>query len=235
MQDGSWFPMGCDVGLLVRSGLWVAACAVTLLAASARSMGLAAEPELLALAGFGTLGVYGFERWAVARYARPWWILPTAVALAFGLLQPLRVMVLLGAVCGLALVHARLREVPWVKPAYIAVAWLGVVVGLPWVIRGAGPVPHALGPVGLAVAANVLACDAIDREAEAVRMEPRRVWWIARGVALAGVIAGWPDPLVAVPAAVLVALVRWPADRRYAERVLDGAVLGGAVLALVLG
>ena len=55
---------GFNVDLLVRSGIWVGACAVALLAASAQSMGVDPDFGLLALAGVGTAGVYGFDRWA---------------------------------------------------------------------------------------------------------------------------------------------------------------------------
>lgn len=218
----------------MRSGLWVAACAVVLLAASARSMGLDPDPELLTLAGLGTLGVYGFDRWATGRRGRPLWVAPVVAAGALGLRQPPAAIAILALVCGLALVHARLRELPWAKPAYIALAWVGVVVGLPWVLRGPGPVPEALGPVVLAILANVLACDAVDREAEAAQIAPVRVWWVARATALAGVVAGWGSPAAIIPATLLVALVRWPADRRWAERAVDGALLVGAGLAFVL-
>jgi hypothetical protein len=54
-------------------------------------------------------------------------------------------------------------------------------------------------------------------------------------VALLGVAVGWPDPSVAVPAAMLVALLRWPADRRWAGWVLDGALLVGGLVAIIAG
>jgi len=109
------------------------------------------------------------------------------------------------------------------------------VVGLPWVMRGDASIPAAASPIALAIVANVLACDAVDREAEAVQIGPWRVWWIARVVAGLGVIVGWPHPPAAVPAAMLLAMVRWPVTRRWAEWVLDGALLAGGLVAIALG
>ncbi|RKZ13251.1 hypothetical protein DRQ32_01990 [bacterium] len=228
---------GFNVELLVRSGIWVGACAVALLAASARSMGVGPDFGLLALAGLGTAGVYGFDRWATRGGSPAGWILPCLVAGVLGLRQPPQAILILVAVCALALVHVRLRDLPWAKPVYIALAWIGVVVGLPWVLRGSAPAPVALGPVALAIAANVLACDAVDREAEAAQIAPKKVWWIARAVAAAGVAVAFAmgaAPLATIPGCLLLALVRWPADRRFAERVLDGALLVGALAAIVL-
>lgn len=220
--------------LLLRSGLWIAAVAIGLLHAAARSMGLVPGPELTAVVGLGTMGVYRFDRWAGGGRGAPWWILPTAAAAVLGLLLPADAVAILAGVCALALVHARLRELPWAKPTYIAMAWIGVVVGLPWVLAGEGPLPPGvLVPIALAIAANVLACDAIDREAEAVRLSPRQVWWVARFVALGGILLAWPHPGLAIPAAVLVALVHGPASRRWAEVWLDGALLAGAVVTVI--
>ena len=149
-------------------------------------------------------------------------------------MPPGAIAILVG-VCGLALVHARLRHLPWAKPLYITTAWIGVVIGLPWVLRGPGPVPAVLVPLSLAVVANVLACDAVDREAEAAQIDPRKVWWLARVLALIGMIAGLMSPgvrvIAVVPGFLLLALIPWPASRRWAERGLDGALLLGALLA----
>lgn len=219
--------------LILRSGLWIAAVAVALLHASGRSMGLVPGPGLTAVVGLGTVGVYGFDRWWASRSQRPFWLVPAAAAAGLALTLPADAIAILAGVCGLALLHARLRQFPWAKPLYIALAWIGVVVGLPWVLAGEGPLPGMLLPVALAIVANVLGCDAIDREAEARRLSPTRVWWIARAVALVGVLVAWPDPGVAIPGAVLLALLRWPASRRWAEWALDGALLAGALFALL--
>ena len=188
-----------------------------------------------AVTALGTMGVYGFDRWIVRRAGKPWWILAVVAAAGIGLTLPTAAILILGGVCVLALVHHRLREVPWFKPVYIALAWLGVVVGLPWVIRGEGSIPAAALPIALAIVANVLACDAVDREAEAAQIGPRRVWWIARVVAGLGVVVGWPHPAAAVPAAMLLAMARWPVTRRWAEWVLDGALLVAGIVAIALG
>lgn len=221
--------------IVIDSGLWVALCALSLLLASSRSMGVAAEPDLLAVTSLGTLAVYGFDRWIVRRDGKPWWVVFAIVAVVFGLRLPVSAIRILAGVCTLAVVHHWLREVPWFKPVYIALAWIGVVVGLPWVLRGAGSAPEAALPLALAIVANVLACDAVDREAEAAQIGPRPVWWIARAVAALGVVAGWPSPTVAVPAAMLLALVRRPVTRGWAGWVLDGALLLGGGIAIALG
>jgi hypothetical protein len=221
--------------LLIDSGIWLALCASSLLVAAARSMGVHAGWDLLAVTALGTMGVYGFDRWVVRRSRRPWWLLPVFAAAGVGVTLPAAGIRILGGVCLLALVHHWLREVPWFKPLYIALAWLGVVVGLPWVMRGDASIPAAASPIALAIVANVLACDAVDREAEAVQIGPWRVWWIARVVAGLGVIVGWPHPPAAVPAAMLLAMVRWPVTRRWAEWVLDGALLAGGLVSIALG
>lgn len=226
-------PRVSSVQSFLRSGPWTALVAMALLEAASRSMGLVPSLRLRAVVGLGTLGVYGFDRWAVRRRGRPWWVLPALGAAFAGLALPADGVAILAAVCVLALVHARLRELPWAKPLYIALAWIAVVVGLPWVLAGEGPVPGVALPVALAIVANVLGCDAIDREAEAARLRPVLVWWIARAVALAGVVVAWPAPGTAIPATLLLALLPWPASRRWAELGLDGALLVGAVVTVV--
>lgn len=223
---------------LIRSGIWIGACAVALLLAAGRSMGGDPSGVLMAVTGLGTMAVYGFDRWAVTRRGTPFWILPLLPAAILGLRLPPAAIAILACVCGLALVHARLRGLPWAKPLYITTAWIGVVIGLPWVSRGGGAVPVALAPLALAVVSNVLACDAVDREAEAAQIDPLRVWWLARILALAGVVAGLIIPgaraTAAVPALLMLALIPWPASRRWAERGLDGALLAGALLASLM-
>jgi hypothetical protein len=226
------------VDWLIRSGIWVGACAVALLLAASRSMGGDPSWSLIAVTGLGTVAVYGFDRWAVDRSGPPFWLLPLLPAVILGLRLPAAAVAILICVCGLALVHARLRDLPWTKPLYITVAWIGVVIGVPWVLRGSGPVPGALGPLALAIVANVLACDAVDREAEAAQIDPRQIWWLARFLALTGVVVALMSPgaevIAAVPGMLVLALIPWPVSRRWAERGLDGALLAGALLASLM-
>jgi hypothetical protein len=163
------------------------------------------------------------------------WVWTGLGAVTVGVRLPLAAIAILAGVCSLAFVHARLRRFAWVKPLYITLAWLGVVVGVPWVMRGPGPIPTVALPLALAIVANVLACDAVDREAEAAQMAPRRVWWIARGVALLGMVAGFPDPAALIPGMMFLAMARWPVTRWWAERGLDGALLVGSGLAIAVG
>ena len=223
------------MNFLIRSGIWVALCAVALLVAAARSMGIQPGAELIGVTGLGTIAVYGFDRWTAGRAGWLQWLVPGIGAVVVGVRLPVNAIAILTGVCALAFLHSRLRRFAWVKPLYITCAWLGVVVGLPWVIRGSGPVPTVVLPIALAIIANVLACDAIDREAEAAQIGPKRVWWIARGVALLGVVVGFPEPAAFIPGAMLVAMFRWPVTHWWAERVLDGALLAGGALAIALG
>ena len=223
---------------LICSGIWVGGCAVALLLAASRSMGGDPSWPLVAVTGLGTVAIYGFDRWAIDRAGPPFWILPLLPAAVLGLRLPVAAIPILVGVCGLALVHARLRELPWTKPLYITVAWIGVVIGVPWVLRGGGSVPLALAPLTLAIVANVLACDAVDREAEAAQIDPHRVWWLARILALTGVVVALMSPgaeaIAAVPAMLVLALIPWPVSRRWVERGLDGALMAGALLASLI-
>ena len=223
---------------LIRSGIWVGGCAVALLIAASRSMGGDPSWPLIGVTGLGTVAVYGFDRWAVTRAGPPFWILALLPAAILGLRLPTAAITILAGVCALALVHARLRHLPWAKPVYITVAWIGVVIGVPWVLRGSGPIPVALAPLALAVVANVLACDAVDREAEAAQIDPHRVWWLARILALTGVVVALMSPgaeaIAAVPAMLVLALIPWPVSRRWVERGLDGALMAGALLAALI-
>ena len=69
---------------LIDSGIWVGLCAVSLLVAASRGMGVPADPDLIAVTALGTLAVYGFDRWIVRRRGRPWWVLFAIAAVVDG-------------------------------------------------------------------------------------------------------------------------------------------------------
>jgi 4-hydroxybenzoate polyprenyltransferase len=233
-----------------ESGLLVAVVALALVHAVARTLGAELELRVSVVVGAGTWAVYAFDRLvddridrparaAFVRRNRPWMragaALAAGIAVVAGIALPPRAIALLAAVVLLALLHARLRHLPWIKPLYIALAWLAVVVGLPAVLAAApaARVLADLAPIGLAILANVIGCDVTDGEAEARAIGPVRAWWVARGVALAGVVAAAVGPergLVWVPLVTLVALAPGPRPAGYTH-VLDAALGVGGVLA----
>lgn len=237
----------------IHSGIPVAATAWVLTEAAAAAMGAPLPPTAAAVVFLGALAVYALDRLgddgvdkpgrADLRRRHPR-LLPVLAgvggtgAVVLGLRLPFRAVAVLAAVVTLALAHRRLRHLPWVKPAYIALAWLAVVVGLPWSLSGADAataVSEGL-PLGLAISANVLGCDAADGEGEVRALGRRRIWHLARILAVAGVLvalAGVPSSraLGAVPAALGLALLPYRPDPQYAETVLDGALLAGGLVA----
>ena len=239
------------VELVVHSGIAIAAIAGILFHACAAALG--GTPGLratLTVVG-GALAVYAFDRRiddAVDRPARAAFdrrhrrvltgisLVAAIGAVAAGIILPPPAIALLGGVAAMSVVHARARRVPWVKPLYVAAAWLAVVVALPAILLEANwtRALAELAPIGLAIGANVIACDAVDREAEAVQIGVHRAWWVARAIAAIGAVAAFlgpasARPLVVVPAAMAIALVPFRPRADY-KPALDAAVgLGAAV------
>jgi hypothetical protein len=235
-----------------ESGALVAIVALTLVHAVARTLGAELDLRVSVVVGAGTWAVYAFDRLVDDRIDRParadfvrrnrrWMragaVVAAGVAVVAGLKLPPRAIGLLAAVVLLALLHARLRHLPWIKPLYIALAWLAVVVGLPAVLVAA-PLERVLAdlaPIGLAILANVIGCDVTDGEAEARAIGPDRAWWVARALALGGIAAAFVGPqrsLVWVPLTMLVALAPGPRPAAYTH-VLDAALGIGALLAWI--
>ncbi len=243
---------------LAFSSLWVAAAAATLAAAVGRALGGDLPLAVPGLAFAGTLVVYNVDRLRdqvrdratspertrfVGANRRGLTILCAASALAcLPLAGSLGVAaaVALGPALVLGLLHRRLKGLPWVKPLYVAAAWCLVVVGLPAVV--AGTTAHLgwiLGAVGLAVLANAIASNVRDGEAAAARLHPRLPLAAARVLAALGIAAGAlapaaVRPLVAVPLATFAALLPFRSSERWGLLVVDGALLAGALVALVL-
>jgi hypothetical protein len=92
--------------------------------------------------------------------------------------------------------------------------------------------------VGAAVLANVVLSNLRDREALAGRLGARRALPLAAAIALAGFAAALlappaVRPLAALPLAMAAAALRFRPSERYGALVVDGALLAGALVALV--
>lgn len=248
-------------GALVDLGAVVAAVAAGLPLAVARALGVDLRPSVLGLAVTGSLGVYLLDRLhdrhadriVHARRARRFHrhrraiggaaAALVSVAVLLGLRQPPAVIALLAAVVVLAAAHRALKDRAWVKPIYVAGSWLAVTVGISLLEAGrstpAAARASVLGVVGLSLVANVLACDAGDREAEARRGGPRSIWWLARisalvALALSLATDGAAHTLWPVPAAVLVSLLPYRPDPDWTASAVDAALAVGALTSLLL-
>jgi 4-hydroxybenzoate polyprenyltransferase len=242
---------------LLWSSAWLALAAAALTAASARALGLAPAPALLGLAFGGTLAVYVLDRVRdlardrvtapartafVTRHRRA--LLAAAAlgaggaglaALALGP-RPLALAALVGA---LGLAHRRLKRFSAAKPVYLTFAWTAVPVGLPAASQpNAAHTGWVAAVVSAAVLANVVLSNLRDREALAGRLGARRALPLALAIALAGcaaaLLAPAPvQPLAALPLAMAAAVLRFRSSERYGALVVDGALLAGALVALV--
>ncbi len=243
--------------LLLYSGLWISAIAVALTAAVANALEVALPAVLYLLIAMGSFTVYNFDhlkglradaltkprRGRFVRSHRQLLLLAGLIAFlgtaALGVLAGWRIAFLLLFVFLLSLVHYRAKRLPMVKPLYIALAWLSVVGGIPTLWEGLPLVRVArdFAPVGLAVFANVLACDAADREAEAQWLGPRTAWnaalvLSAAGAASALLLKGSPRLLGLIPLLLFFSLLPRRDDETYVATFVDGSLLAGALLAL---
>ncbi len=242
----------------------MALAAAALVAASSHALAVPLDPRAVGLALAGTFAVYNIDRLRDLEHDRSTAPLRTAFVLrhetallwctAAALLLALLLFasagmaagVLLLPVLALGLAHRRLKHIAFFKSIYIVAAWLTVVVGLPWrLAAGARPairVEHAgwlVVILALSILANAIASNVRDDEAGAARLGSHRALAVARGLAAMGVGCGALAPapvraLVAVPAATLAALVSFRASERYGLVIVDGALLAGALVSLVL-
>jgi hypothetical protein len=245
--------------LLLYSGLWISAIAAALTAAVAGALHVSLPAVLYALIAMGSFTVYNFDRLKglpadaltkprrgrFVRSHRHLLLLAGLVCFAgtatLGVLAGWRIAFLLLFVFLLSLVHHKAKRLPMVKPLYIALAWLCVVGGIP-TLWGGLPllgVMRDFAPVGLAVFANVLACDAADREAEAKWLGHRTAWnaaliLSAAGAASALLLKGTPRLLGLIPLLLFLSLLPRRDDESYVATFVDGSLLAGALLALVL-
>ena len=251
-------PVRSLLDALVFSCVWLAAAAGALSAASSLAMGFAPAGPVVAIACAGTLVVYNVDRLRdlerdrstspdrsafVARNARLLKGLALAavlVALALAFTLGTRPILLLAPVLAVGLAHRRLKRLPFAKAAYVASAWLAVVVGLPAVAAaGTSNLAWVSGVVVAALLANAIASNVRDAEAAVARLGPQLPLRIARALALLGVLLGAlapppVRPLAAVPAATLASLLWFRPSERYGLSVVDGALLAGGLVAVGL-
>lgn len=243
--------------LLYSSG-WVALAASALTAAAFRALGTEPRPAALLLAFAGTLVVYNVDRLrdlerdrgnAPRRTAfvdRHRSVLVGGVvtaalaAVAAAAWAGPAVMGLSAVVLSLGLVHRRIKHVPLAKALYLAGAWTAVVAGVPLVLADErSQAGRLLLAFFLPLLANAVGSSVRDAEAGAARFGTGPALRAARGIAAAGALPCLlPEPTLAallpVPLLTLAALLAFRDGERFGLLVLDGALLGGALLALAL-
>lgn len=237
----------------------IAGAAAALAAAASRAMEIRPDPFVLALAAGGTGVVYGLDRLRdVARDGarspvRTAWVERHRRGLAFttalgalaaavgGALGGPRVVAVAAAVAVLGLAHRRIKHLVFGKVAYLIVAWTAVAVALPWArdptaARNAAWVSAV---IGFSIWANVILSNLKDREGAAAFFGPRMArraafFWslVGTGLALVG-----PAPvarLAPIPVATFAAVLGFRRSERYAIWAVDGALLAGALLSLLV-
>jgi hypothetical protein len=236
----------------------VVATAVALTAAASRAMELAPDPWLLALAGGGTLVVYGLDRLRDVSHdrekspLRTAWVerhlrvlrLTTALgallSLVAGIECGIRVLAVAGGVAALGLAHRRIKHLVFGKPIYLILSWTAVAVALPWARDpSARHVAWTAAVVLFAMWSNVILSNLKDQEA-AAKLYPRLARraafvWSVVGAALA--LAGPPSVarLAPLPATMALAVLGFRRSERYAVWGTDGALLAGSALSLLAG
>ena len=248
------------IDLFIFSGVCPAAVAVALVALCSQSLypGTGSTSWVtLTLSGAGTFLVYNVDRLRdltrdrgsspartafVERNQRVLIGLCVGAALISALCawrQPPRVWLLLGIAFGLGIFHRRLKGHPAFGILYVALAWVIVVVGLP--VAHGPPGSHLGGEViltavtlGFVIAANLVGSEL--REAEPGSSTDGRLK-TARVLALGGLLVSWMAPIPLIPIALgnLVALLFFQPSERYGLGVLDGAILAGALIGLMMG
>lgn len=219
-----------------------------------------ASPETLrgaALVGAATYCIYGIDRLRdlecdhataprrshfVARHRGPLAIAAASAGLAALLLlagAPRLVALVCLPIGTVGLAHRRLKSNPPAKIAYVAGAWCAACVGIPFATgssASAGDLAFALGTLGAALLANVVASNLRVGKHELFGFPRAQALAFARALALVGVALGALAPatiaaLAAIPAAELLALAFFRSDERYAHLAIDGALALGALVA----
>ena len=229
------------IDVLLFSGLWVAAAAAALTAASFHALGAGTTPSVVALAFLGTLAVYAVDRLRdldrdgataplrsafIARHLRVLQALSFTAAIVAALCALYagpRSVGIAAAVLTVGLLHRRLKRWSLLQPIYVVCAWLAVVVGLPVVVTG----DAARGGWVAAVLAPSLFANVAAPHARGVARACALV-----GIALAAFAPAPVQPMAAVAVAMGLALLGFRATERYVLGVLDGALVAGALLSL---
>jgi uncharacterized protein YqgC (DUF456 family) len=243
---------------LVFSNLWMAAAAGALVAATSRGMGTAIRPEAVGLAIAGTLVVYNVDRLRdlhrdqfaspdrsafVAEHDGPLIALTGAAAIAslyFLTRAGWPAALLLLPVFAAGLLHRRIKRFGNLKILYIAAAWTCVGLGLPAVLAPNAQDLHWVAPIlAPTMVANVIAFNVRDETAGVERVRRRDALQVAHACAILGVALGVfapspADALMAIPLATLLALVAYRPNERFSPLCVDGALLVGSLVAVVL-
>ncbi len=243
---------------LAFSSSWIALAAALLCAAASRAMGVPLRTDALLLAFAGTLVVYNVDRLRDLerdRFTAPLRsafvehhrgaLLATvlgagAVSVAAGVRAGGAVVLLAAAVLAVGLLHRRLKAIRFGKAFYLAGAWTAVVVGLPVLLGGAAEQAGRVAAVlYLALFANAVGSSVRDREAGPARIGLARGLLLARGCALLALLLATFSPpparhLLWIPLLTAVALAAFRQSERYGLLVLDGALVAGATLSLLL-
>ena len=156
------------------------------------------------------------------------------VACVCVLLVGWRAAVLLVPALLLGLFHRRLKGIPYTKPAYITTAWMMVTVGLPAIVGSAAHIVPVTAILAFSISANIIASSVRDGETLLTSTLALRV---ARGLAFAGVVVALADSnvlaLAGIPVCTCAALTRKDLTERYGLIVVDGALLVGAIFAII--
>jgi len=150
------------------------------------------------------------------------------------------IWILCGGVFVIGVFHRRLKRIGRGKAIYVSIAWTIVVVGLPALVQRPFPssrLPWVAAVVFAAIFSNLVASNlAVKGE----RFTSTENWpqsqgrWIALTTAAVGTALGLFGPapaLSAVPCALALALLRHREGERYAQGVIDGALLVGGLVA----
>ncbi len=237
---------------LAFTSLWAAAVAGALCAAASLAMGVAPSFAVIGVAVSGTLVVYNIDRLRdldrdsatspvrtafITRNLGPIAALTAGsavVACVCVLLVGWRAAVLLVPALLLGLFHRRLKGIPYTKPAYITTAWMMVTVGLPAIVGPATHIVPVTAVLAFSISANIIASSVRDGETLLTSTLALRV---ARGLALAGVVVALADSnvlaLAGIPVCTCAALTREDLTERYGLIVVDGALLVGAIFAII--
>ena len=246
------------IDALVWSGLWLAAAAAALVAASSRAMGIDPSPQIVVLAFAGTLAVYATDRLrdrvrdcgtaperaafaerhvvAIAALAASGGLVAAACALGAGC----EVAALAALVAAFGLFHRRLKRWTVAKPAYLTFAWTAIAVALPAAHDSTARHSAWAGSVvGPTILANVALSNLRDVEGLAGRFGRVRTLRAAALILFAGLAVALLGPpgirtLAALPLAMGAAVLGFRPSERYGGLAVDGALLAGAALALWL-